>query len=202
MNERTNVFRDSDQDISKWSKTTLIKCPKCAHRAELKNRYSVLQTFDHEYAEINCGHCGFHKKRQELLSYRMELKTYCGNCAERIEKVIPDLKKPKKTIKVSCEYCGDTQSHEPRNIPLDQLFSNQEGKTEDAFGASLWLQESFKNEVFWAFNHDHLRHIKDYISADLRLREGMSLAARLPKFVKSKANRAVLLKLIDKMAKK
>lgn len=196
------VYRDSDQDVSTWSKITLIKCPSCSQRAELKNKHSVLQTYDHEHAEINCQHCGFNKKRQELISYTMEVKTYCGNCGERIVRSIPGLKQPKKSIQLSCEHCGDSQTHEPRNIPQGLAFANQEGKTEDAFGASLWLQERFKNEVFWAFNHDHLKHIKEYISADLRNREGMSMVARLPQFVKEKGNRAALLKLIDKMWRK
>lgn len=73
------------------------------------------------------------------------------------------------------------------------------------FNCELWLQASFKNELFWAHNYEHLRYMKEYIDAGLRQRnkrESFTLVEKLPSFIKSAKNRDKLLKLITKLEKK
>jgi len=55
-----------------------------------------------------------------------------------------------------------------------------------------------RENLFWAENTLHIKVIEDYVSSDLREREGMSLVAKLPTFIKSKKNRDVILKIIQR----
>jgi len=150
-------------------------------------------------SELNCVNCGLTVRQNELVHYRLELRKNCSKCGQRIEKTIPNLKEPKEFITAKCENCGDTEKYKPRNISQQMVFDNQHGAKDQIFGVSLWLQEEFKGQILWALNYDHLKYLKNYISADLRERSGMSMSAKLPQFIKEKKNRVKLLKLIDKM---
>ncbi|MFV9482250.1 hypothetical protein ACNI3T_00355 [Christiangramia sp. ASW11-125] len=198
-NQDNKIFKDSDHNISNWSKETLIKCPSCKERAILKNDNSVFQWFFNENSKIHCPNCKLTVNQNNLIRYRLELKRNCSKCGADIQKSIPNLKKKKKTVSVSCENCGNTEIYEPRNIKYTMIFNDQIGAKDPIFGVSLWLQENLKGNIFWAYNFDHLEYLRNYISADLREREGMTLSAKLPKFIKDKKNRTKLLKLIDKM---
>ncbi len=69
-----------------------------------------------------------------------------------------------------------------------------------------WFSESFKGQLFWAVNNEHLEYLEKFISAKLRQRGkesyGMMLVDKLPKFIKNKKNRDELLKLISRLKNK
>ena len=70
------------------------------------------------------------------------------------------------------------------------------------FDCALWFVGDIKGDVFWAYNDEHLKFIRDYVGATLRIRQpykNSSLASRLPAFVLAKKNRAAVLKEIDRM---
>jgi len=184
--QEQKIFRDKDQNIQNWSKNTLVKCPACSKRAIVKNDKGIFQWYANKNSELNCANCGLTARQNELVHYRLELRKNCSNCGKRIEKTIPNLKEPKESITVKCENCGDTETHQPRNISQQMVFDNQNGAKDQIFGVSLWLQEEFKGNTLWALNYDHLEYLKNYISADLRERNGMSMSAKLPQFIKTK----------------
>lgn len=98
---------------------------------------------------------------------------------------------------LSCHYINS----KPINIK-DRDYSLT---TDYYFNCELWLQASFKNELFWAHNYEHLVYMKQYIGAGLRERndrEFFTLVEKLPGFIKSAKNRDKLLKLIDRLEKK
>lgn len=66
------------------------------------------------------------------------------------------------------------------------------------FLGCLIFQENVRENLFWAENTLHIKVIEDYVSSDLREREGMSLVAKLPTFIKSKKNRDAILKIIQR----
>lgn len=73
------------------------------------------------------------------------------------------------------------------------------------FNAELWLQTSFKNDVFWAYNNNHLDYLERYISATLREhkeRTHFTILEKLPKFYHEAKNRESLLKIIAKLKSK
>lgn len=97
----------------------------------------------------------------------------------------------------SCHYIAS------KPVSVEQRSYNL--TTDYWFNCELWLQASFKNELFWAHNYEHLAYMKQYIGAGLRQRndsEFFTLVEKLPGFIKSAKNRDKLLKLIDKLEKK
>ncbi|WP_051189393.1 hypothetical protein [Daejeonella oryzae] len=73
------------------------------------------------------------------------------------------------------------------------------------FDAEIWLQSSFKNELFYAFNDKHLDYLERYINATLREhkdRTGFTLLEKLPKFYHEAKNRVALLKIIARLKAK
>src|SRR5215212_7033778 len=65
------------------------------------------------------------------------------------------------------------------------------------FGLPLWLQTPCAGQVLWAWNEWHLDWMERYVAADLRERTpniNMSLASRLPRWIKSAKNRDEVLK--------
>lgn len=199
MNRNREEFKDSEQDLSTWSKNTLIKCPSCSKMAELRNDKSVFQWYRNENAEIHCSHCNYILKQEKLQRFTLEIDHNCRNCGKKILRTIPNLTKPKEKIRIKCEHCGDSVEHYPKNI-ITWYTINQQGSAKDPiFGVSLWLQEQIKGHLFWAYNIDHLNYLEEYIGAELRKREGMTMAAKLPQFIKASKNRVHLLKLIDRL---
>ncbi|GET25862.1 hypothetical protein [Prolixibacter sp. NT017] len=191
-------FQDTDWDISQWQKVILVKCPNCGKRAEINHKRGIFSPFFEEGINITCSNCSYNFN-ENLYHYRLEVDRNCGNCGEKIKRIIPNLKTKKETIRIKCDNCGETQNFKPSYSYILRQFQNQDGEKDKIFGLSLWLQESIKNEILWAYNYDHLKFLKSYIEADLRESYGMTLSAKLPKFIKDKKNRDKLLKLIDKM---
>ncbi len=73
------------------------------------------------------------------------------------------------------------------------------------FGANLWLQAPFKEDVFCAYNYVHLDYLESYIGSKLREhkdRTHFTLLEKLPKFYHEGKNREALLKIIEKLKKK
>ncbi len=73
------------------------------------------------------------------------------------------------------------------------------------FDAPLWLSAPFRNNVFWAYNGDHLLYLEAYISADLREhtnRTHFTLLEKLPRFYHEARNREGLLRVITRLKSK
>ncbi len=105
-----------------------------------------------------------------------------------------------ESAKLHCSSC-----HYTNNKPIDIKDRDSSLTTDYYFNCELWLQASFKNELFWAHNYEHLAYMQQYIGAGLRQRndrEFFTLVEKLPGFIKSAKNRDKLLKLIDKLEKK
>ena len=76
--------------------------------------------------------------------------------------------------------------------------------------ARLWLSVPCCGETLWAYNRAHLAEIRAYVEAGLRERatgevnslRNSTMISRLPKWLKSRKNRAAILKAIDRLAAK
>jgi hypothetical protein len=69
----------------------------------------------------------------------------------------------------------------------------------------LWLRLDIGRDVLWAYNYEHLTHLREYIGATLRGRQSLTFSTmveRLPQFIKSAKNRDALLALIEKLIHK
>jgi len=143
----------------------------------------------------------FTDQNKTLKDYQTEVWVMCPNCAKKaIAKVDYELKK----ATLFCESCGFNKQI---SIEVNVLGINGNWNiaAHSYFGAELWLQHPFKNDVFVAFNADHLTYLEQYITADLREhkeRTGFTLLERLPKFYHEAKNRKALLAIIQKLKKK
>lgn len=70
------------------------------------------------------------------------------------------------------------------------------------FGYPLLLQFLVGGEILWAYNEQHLTHLQDYISADIRERKihgKWSMVTRLPTWMKLAKNRPKVLRGLRKL---
>lgn len=105
-----------------------------------------------------------------------------------------------KTARLFCLHCG-------YNKETTTAITNGtiEMPAHQYFQAVLWLQAPFKNDVFWAYNDNHLEYLESYISATIREhkdRTGFTLLEKLPKLYHEAKNREGLLKIIAKLKNK
>ncbi|MBS2213660.1 hypothetical protein KEM09_19785 [Carboxylicivirga mesophila] len=193
-------FQDKNLTLSSFEDDVLVVCPKCSKRA------IVFRTEPGYYSKrsIKCPNCMYSQiGRTEC--YQVDLKCYCSNCASEISIQIPNVNAPKDKIAVKCDTCGETQSYTPRNIRLELIYEYNGHPTEPYFQLPLWLVESVKGHSLWAYNYNHLSYLKDYVSADLREKNGRqywTMVEKLPDWIKSAKNREAVMKGIEKLEKK
>jgi predicted RNA-binding Zn-ribbon protein involved in translation (DUF1610 family) len=143
----------------------------------------------------------FHDQNKRLSDFQTEVLVVCPTCGKKaIAKVDYELKK----AILFCENCGFNKQI-PTEVTVFGINGNWNIAAHSYFSAQLWLQHPFKNDVFIAFNADHLNYLEQYIAADLREhkeRTGFTLLERLPKFYHDAKNRKALLAIIQKLKKK
>ncbi len=141
----------------------------------------------------------FEDKNYRLTDFENEVWIACPNCGKQ---AIARIAEQEKQAKLSCIHCGFHKT-------CSMEFTNNNGKilvvkqaAHFYFEARLWFLASFKNNLFWAYNPEHLNYLETYISAKLREHKNRShftLLEKLPKFYHEAKNREGLLKLIAKL---
>jgi len=133
-----------------------------------------------------------------LSDFYNEVWVVCMGCSKKaIAKVNSEL----KTARLFCIYCGYNKE---ASTLLSKSMSVQMPANQ-FFDTELWLQTTFKNDIFWAYNDRHLDYLERYISAHLREhkdRTHFTLLEKLPKFYHEAKNREALLKIISKIKNK
>jgi len=124
-----------------------------------------------------------------------EVWAVCPNC---LEKAIATVNFEEKKARIFCSHCGLYKEKTTALLSQGTLQMS----AHHYFQADLWLQAPFKNEVFWAYNENHLKYLERYIGAALREhkdRTHFTLLEKLPKFYHEAKNRVGLLKIIAKL---
>jgi len=140
----------------------------------------------------------FQDENLTLTHFYQEVWVVCTNCEKKaIAKVVFE----NKIARLFCVHCGYNKE------TTTALLKNGSIKmaAHHYFEAELWLKTPFKNDVFWAFNAEHLEYLERYISATLREhkdRTHFTLLEKLPKFYHEAKNREDLLKIITKLRNK
>lgn len=142
----------------------------------------------------------FSDQHKRLSDFQNEIWVHCPQCQKQaIAKV------SEKQARLVCTHCGYHKA-------VSTIIARDDGKNAELkqaanlfFNTELWLSASFKKDVFWAYNPDHLAYLKQYISAKIREHKGrthFTLIEKLPKFYLEAKNREGLLNLIIKLKKK
>ncbi len=140
----------------------------------------------------------FQDENLVLSHFYNEVLVACSACSKKaIAKAYFETKKA-RLFCTNCGYNKEVSTLVNKNTSIE-IPANQ------YFEAELWLQSSFKNETFYAFNNHHLDYLESYISATLREhkdRTHFTLLEKLPKFYHEAKNREGLLKIIAKLKSK
>ncbi|EKY12703.1 hypothetical protein [Capnocytophaga sp. oral taxon 324] len=187
--------RYTEKHLILWKDDTWVTCPECQKIAVVTDKGG---------SKVRCEHCGFEKTSENLELFVATVKLHCPNCGTPIEQRQGGLKEKKDLCQVKCPKCGEEYLvkpqyklyHKPNPIAPNGL------KCDNTFGLPYFFQENVRGNLFWARNMSHLQIMEDYIASDLREREGMTMVAKLPTFVKSKKNRELILKILRKWKEK
>ncbi|MCA5004157.1 hypothetical protein [Sphingobacterium bovistauri] len=143
----------------------------------------------------------FNDQNKGLSYFQSEVWIVCPDCAKKaVTKV--DYENAKAYL--FCKNCG-LSKQKSTTITVAGIKGNWKMIAHNYFNTQLWLEHSFKNDVFYALNGEHLDYLEQYIAADLREhkdRTGFTLLERLPKFYHEAKNRKALLSIIQKLKKK
>lgn len=127
-----------------------------------------------------------------------EVLIVCPSCSKKATTVVDFEACEAKLFCTHCSYIKKTTTKFNKNGSVE-IAANR------YFDTELWLQSSFKNDVFWAYNYKHLDYLESYICATLREhkdRTHFTLLEKLPKFYHEAKNRESLLKIIKKLKNK
>ncbi len=133
-----------------------------------------------------------------ITEFQHEAWVKCPSCGKRAI-AIADY-----TLKKSRLSCPNCSYHKELATQIESFgtMGNLIMAANQYFGAELWLQHPFKNDIFFAYNDKHLYYLENYISAKLREhkdRSHFTLLERLPKFYHEGKNRQALLKIIERL---
>ena len=190
-------YADTGFGLSDVATHFIVHCPKCQGKAQ------VLPYFDSW--RLTCSKC-FHVEEpgQWYGATTAYVSVKCRECNQPISRKAETDGKWMK-LKLKCPNCGDECEYEAR---LSRHLINHGLVCDQVFGLPLWLQKEFDDELFWAFNYDHLKMLEDFVRAKLRergieprntIRKNSSMASRLPEFIQKAGNREKLLKLIGEL---
>lgn len=192
-------FQDANLRLSDFVDNILVECPKCSKQAVVRKNKKPQSG-----VKLTCPECHY-QSTDNMMRYDIHLKTYCNSCAHPIVVKKFLQKQPVYELNITCPKCTKEENYQTKVTRLNCPTVSNRSYTDPWFGCELWLQYSFKSEIFWANNYEHLAYMKRYIQAGLRQRfnrEFFTLAEKLPAFIKSEKNRDKLLKLINRIEKK
>lgn len=143
----------------------------------------------------------FQDQQKRITEFHQNVAVHCPACTA---KAFATVDYTARKARLSCLHCGFS-----KDASTEGKIGNTKAGIQMAahlyFDASLWYRSPFRNDVFFAFNEEHLDYLKQYIGARLREhkdRTHFTLLEKLPKFYHDARNRDALLKLIGKLEKK
>ena len=137
----------------------------------------------------------FHDENALLSDFFSEVLVVCPACSK---KAMAKVDFEAKMARLFCIACG----YNKKKSTLISGTASLQMPANQYFEAALWLKSSFKKELFYAFNKNHLDYLERYITAILREhkdRTHFTFIEKLPKFYHEAKNRDGLLKIIAKL---
>lgn len=154
------------------------------------------------------------KNAYETLVYDFTKEVYvvCPNCQKKA--IVKSEKFYDEDVRLICPSCGLNKTpkiqfsgytSDTKSLIKSILIIG--GGIDPYFHLPLWLSINVGENLFWAYNYQHLNFIKDFVVAKLRERNignmsNKSLGSRLPKWITSHKNRDIIVKTIEKLEKK
>lgn len=195
-------FQDENKWLGNFYNEVLVRCPKCDNKATLKEVPKNCECGNCTVMTFECKKC-FHKIDEPVYQYKTFGKHYCGNCFEKFDLESQIFKKVPERYKVKCPHCNFQEEIRPKTYAF-KVEPEKDGLIRDCwYNLPLWFQKEVKENIFWAYNQEHITYLERYIKASLRERNNNgsgngTMISRLPKFIKEAKNRTKLLKILEK----
>lgn len=185
-------FADTGATLSDMATHFVVHCSKCEGKALVN---------PHEKSwRLTCTKCHHVESPGHWYgTMTAYVSVKCRECRHQLTKSAQVTGQWDK-LKLKCENCGDEceyEAHLSKQPMHDGLMCDQ------VFGLKLWLQKLFGEDLFWAYNYDHLTLLEQYVKAKLRERginnkgsKNSLMFSRLPTFITKAGNREEMLKLI------
>jgi hypothetical protein len=190
-------FIDPGIGLGDLSTHFVVHCPKCEVKAWIKPAITGYK--------LTCSAC-FHIEQQghwygASIAY---VSVACRKCYAPLQRNFPS-NGVRAQCAMHCNNCGDDGLYEPqiiRNWVKDGLMCDP------VFGLPLWLQDTIRGDIFWAYHYEHLDLLSAYITAKHRergisslnsIRKNSAMFSRLPSFITKARNRSDLLQIINQL---
>lgn len=128
--------------------------------------------------------------------------TACGNAitiTHKISATVPRASRHAMTQGIACTVCRTQNWVEAIWVPY---LSSGDGR-DPSFGCLLYLTEQTPRGTVWAYNRPHAEALQDWVASTTRPRGAAALpdamAARLPGWIKSAANRSMVVKALERL---
>jgi len=196
----SNRYFDEGFPLLHWATEIETICPKCGLPGVVNGNPNWKQ-WEGRFLCHSCSHSmktnrdGWHGP---VLGLGKQPCSKCGHKWVHAEKKFDDvsqlISEYAKSNCPKCNFQNDVLLEFVRTEPEDHAI-------DPFFGLNLALKESTRYGTVWVYNAEHLSQLKLYISAQLREGNGTkwSYFTRLPKWLKSAKNRALVLKAISKL---
>lgn len=185
--------------FSFWTDMTVV-CPVCGKAG------TVHFDKDSDTAIFRCDSCYTKKEVMPCGNETFEVTAQCTSTGRYFWLPMSGDKVHGQKIKVRCPYCeefviGDVSDKRKQHI----VFTDIRHAEDPYFHYPLYFQASYRGNIIWALNREHLQYLIDYLSADLRTAPLdtcctlKSQSDRLPAFMKTAKNRDGIVKLLTKL---
>ncbi len=145
--------------------------------------------------------------RRSLYDFGNLFAVECPRCKKRARVEAEGRPLRATAASLTCIHCGysDRRQLDGHALPtvsdsgdvLDPGTVHVRAAVDWFFHRPLWLRTSCAGNELWAYNPDHLEHLRSYVSADLRERASAhSVVGRLPKWMTSGKNRSEVLRCV------
>lgn len=195
-------FQDENKWLGHFANEIFVKCPKCESKGIVKKVPKNCECGKCTTMTFVCKSC-FCTIYEPVYQYKALGKHYCGKCFQKFDYESQVFKEIPEKYKVKCPYCSFYEEIKPAILRIRRELQKDGLVREPWHNLQLWFQKEVDDNVFWAYNLDHINYLERYIQAGLRERNSeanytSSLVARLPQFVKVAKNREKLLKILKK----
>lgn len=186
-----------------------VECPRCSKPASIVRK-------PHQYrmradAIITCGHCAYrHEDAEHFRALNSKLlypKSWHPRCAKcgggKFDFTNSTLARhgDKVIVKTRCLGCGASNE-----FPARGTGARARDGYDHWFGLPLVLRADYGKRLIWAYNAHHIDLLERWIEADLRERSlhahYMTMAARLPRWMKTAHARKPVLRALSKLRDK
>ena len=196
----TKRFADPGLTLYDLATHFVVHCPKCQGKALVASKENG--------QKLTCTNC-FHveKPGHWYGAHTAYVSVKCRECHAQITHSAPWNGVWKK-LGTRCPECDDVCEYEAH---ISRHYMHKGLMTDSVYGLPLWLQKTFRGDLFWAFNYEHLEVIHQYVAANLRergisprntIKKSSAMVARLPSFVTKAGNREEMLALIEELSLK